>query len=56
MVGALLGHSQPATTQRYAHLADAPLRHAADVVSGELAAALDRRPDAEVVDIGKGKR
>lgn len=28
IVGRLLGHTQPQTTQRYAHLADAPLRQA----------------------------
>ena len=28
IVGKLLGHTQPQTTQRYAHLADAPLREA----------------------------
>lgn len=28
IVGALLGHSQASTTQRYAHLADDPLRQA----------------------------
>jgi site-specific recombinase XerD len=27
-IGALLGHSQPATTARYAHLFDDPLRRA----------------------------
>jgi site-specific recombinase XerD len=26
MIGALLGHASPATTQRYAHLADSALR------------------------------
>jgi integrase len=31
IVGKLLGHTQVATTQRYAHLADAPLRDAANV-------------------------
>lgn len=30
IVGRLLGHTQPQTTQRYAHLADDPLRAAAD--------------------------
>jgi len=30
IVGRLLGHTQPQTTQRYAHLADDPLREAAD--------------------------
>ncbi len=53
MVGALLGHSQPATTARYAHLADAPLRHAADVVSGEIAAALAKKDDGKVVKMPK---
>jgi integrase len=28
IIGALLGHTQPATTARYAHLADDPLRAA----------------------------
>jgi integrase len=37
IVGALLGHTQPATTQRYAHLANGPAREAADRVSGNLA-------------------
>ncbi len=31
VVGRLLGHTNPMTTQRYAHLADDPLREAADV-------------------------
>ena len=30
LVGRLLGHTQPATTQRYAHLADDPLRKATE--------------------------
>lgn len=30
LVGRLLGHTQPGTTQRYAHLADDPLRKATD--------------------------
>jgi integrase len=37
MIGALLGHTQAATTQRYAHLANDPVREAADRVSGNLA-------------------
>jgi integrase len=32
IIGALLGHSQPATTARYAHLADWPLREATALV------------------------
>jgi integrase len=33
IIGQLLGHSKPATTKRYAHLADAPLRDAAEKVA-----------------------
>jgi len=34
IVGRLLGHTNPTTTQRYAHLADDPLREAAEVFLG----------------------
>ena len=41
-IGALLGHSQPSTTARYAHLLDDPLRQASErvgaIVSGEQSA------------------
>ena len=40
VLGALLGHTQPATTQRYAHLSADPLRAAADSISGRIAAAM----------------
>lgn len=33
VVGKLLGHTQASTTQRYAHLADEPLRQAAELFS-----------------------
>jgi len=36
IIGALLGHSRPATTQRYAHLGDQPLREAAELVAAKL--------------------
>jgi integrase len=38
VIGRLLGHANPATTQRYAHLADDPLKLAADKTSGRIAA------------------
>lgn len=43
VLGAILGHSHPATTARYAHLADDPRRAAAARISGEIAAALSYR-------------
>jgi len=36
IVGKLLGHTQASTTQRYAHLADAPLRHAAELFGSKV--------------------
>lgn len=53
-IGGLLGHSQPATTRRYAHLADDPQRRAADVIGNEVAAALGL--GAEVVLLKGGQR
>jgi integrase len=40
VVGKLLGHAQAATTQRYAHLADDPVRQASEVVSTSIAVAM----------------
>lgn len=37
IVGKLLGHTQASTTQRYAHLADAPLRQATELFGTKLA-------------------
>lgn len=36
IVGRLLGHTNPSTTQRYAHLADDPLRQAAEIFGQKL--------------------
>jgi integrase len=41
LVGGLLGHASPSTTQRYAHLADDPLRRASDSVAATLSAAME---------------
>ena len=41
MIGALLGHSQPQTTQRYAHLAADPLKTASDSVATEISALMN---------------
>jgi len=40
VLGKLLGHSQQHTTQRYAHLADDPVRAAANQISNQLAVSL----------------
>jgi len=36
MIGALLGHTRPQTTARYAHLAADPLRRAAEMVGNKI--------------------
>ena len=43
IVGKLLGHSQPATTARYAHLDADPLRRASNIIGDHLTAALAGR-------------
>lgn len=40
VIGRLLGHSQPATTARYAHLDADPLRRAADTIGAAIAGAM----------------
>ena len=39
IIGKLLGHTQPRTTQRYAHLADDPLREATAKIGSAIARA-----------------
>ena len=41
IIGKLLGHSQPSTTARYAHLADDPVLAAAELTGGRIAAAIN---------------
>jgi hypothetical protein len=45
IIGKLLGHSQPSTTRRYAHLDSDPLRRASERITGAITAALDKQPD-----------
>lgn len=54
LVGALLGHTQPATTARYAHLYDDPLREATERVGAFVTTA--GKPEGEVVPLRKGRR
>ncbi|NOX95827.1 MAG: tyrosine-type recombinase/integrase [Alphaproteobacteria bacterium] len=52
LIGSLLGHSQPQTTQRYAHMSDDPRRAAADQIAGNIAASLAGHV-AEVIPLKK---
>ncbi|WP_185958898.1 site-specific integrase [Thalassovita litoralis] len=56
MIGALLGHRETKTTQRYAHLSDDPQRAAADQIAGRISDAM-RGPEsgAEVVTLRKNR-
>lgn len=40
IIGAILGHREVSTTQRYAHLADNPIRAATDLISSQIECAL----------------
>ncbi len=53
MIGALLGHTQPATTARYAHLYDEPLREATERVGAVVTMNGDK--GGEVVPIRGGR-
>jgi integrase len=52
VIGALLGHTQPGTTARYAHLFDNPLRAATERVGAVVAGAA--RDAAEIMPMRKG--
>lgn len=45
VIGRLLGHSQPATTARYAHLDADPLRKAADTIGAAISGAMNSSKD-----------
>jgi len=53
LVGKVLGHVQSRTTERYAHLADDPIRAVADSTSRKIASALLGGSTDNVVPIGK---
>jgi hypothetical protein len=52
----MLGHSKPATTARYAHLADDPVKAASDAVGSFIAAAMGGGTSGEVVDLPRSRR
>ncbi|MEM7352061.1 MAG: site-specific integrase, partial [Acidobacteriota bacterium] len=51
VIGKLLGHTKITTTQRYAHLADDPLRQASEQIGATLAASMSGQPKATVKEI-----
>ena len=56
IIGKLLGHSQPATTARYAHLDADPMRRAVDTIGSTISAAMNRETSAKVVSLkGRGR-
>ena len=48
IIGALLGHTQPQTTARYAHLASDPLKAAAATIADSIAASVNGATDRKV--------
>lgn len=55
MIGALLGHKDIATTQRYAHLSDNPVRSAADQIGHRLNELLKPNAPSDVAQAGNGQ-
>jgi integrase len=51
IIGRLLGHTQPSTTARYAHLDNDPLRRASESIAGHIAAALEGKRASTVVPL-----
>src|SRR6185437_15389231 len=49
IIGRLLGHAHAATTARYAHLDNDPLRRASEAIAGRIAAALEGNGGASVL-------
>jgi integrase len=55
VVGKLLGHSQPATTHRYAHLDADPLRRAVETIGATISAAMNREGSAQIVQLDEAR-
>ncbi|MGJ0454164.1 MAG: tyrosine-type recombinase/integrase [Methylocystis sp.] len=53
IIGKLLGHSQAATTHRYAHLDADPLRRAVDTIGATISAAMEGKMGGDVVVLKK---
>jgi hypothetical protein len=57
IIGKMLGHTQAATTHRYAHIASDPVKAAAATVAGKIADAMQGSTDAtgEVVPLTRAR-
>lgn len=51
VIGAILGHADVKTTSRYAHLADDPVRQAADGIASSVHAAMSSAPKGSVIQL-----
>lgn len=51
IIGKLLGHTQAATTQRYAHLSDDPQRRASEIIGQRIEKAFSGAPRAEIISL-----
>jgi integrase len=56
VIGKMLGHSQPATTARYAHLADDHVKAASNAVGKQIAAAMGAGSSGELLDLSRSRR
>jgi integrase len=56
IIGKLLGHSQAATTARYAHLDNDPLRRASETIAGRIAAAMGGKGGNELVTLPRAAK
>ncbi len=53
MIGKLLGHTQAATTHRYAHLASDPVKQSAERIGAVVAGLLNADVGADIVQLPK---
>jgi site-specific recombinase XerD len=56
VIGAILGHADVKTTSRYAHLADDPVRNAANEISKSVHAAFVDKSFGKVIPLGETRR
>jgi integrase len=56
IIGKLLGHSQPSTTHRYAHLDADPMRRAVETISATISSAMDGGNPSTIIALRNKKR